>query len=170
MRAILAAFSLVAAYGMVTAGDRDQGRWTLETVLDCSVDQAWDAWTTKQGVEGWMGAKGEVDFRVGGKYRTSYNANATLGDDSTIENEILSFDPQRMITFRNVKAPKGFKLAAPFSRTWSIVYFEKLNDKQTKLTYVGLGYTDEPEMREVRKHFEQGNAYVFEKLKKYLAK
>jgi uncharacterized protein YndB with AHSA1/START domain len=48
-----------------------------KATIDAPVAEVWEAWTTSAGITSWMAPAGEVDFRVGGKYRTSYTKAAT---------------------------------------------------------------------------------------------
>lgn len=49
-----------------------RGKLTLERTFDASLDEVWELWTTRDGVEAWMGPEGftvsvsEMDVRPGG--------------------------------------------------------------------------------------------------------
>lgn len=135
-----------------------------EAIVEASVADVWDAFTTKKGAESWMVAHAEIDLRIGGKMRTHYDRRGKLGDAKTIENTILSYDPQRMLSIRNTKAPEGFAHAEAFQKTWTVVYFEKMGPSRTKVTIVNLGYGSDEASQKVRAHFEWGNAYTLKKL------
>ena len=59
-------------------------------IIDAPVAEVWKAWTTKEGWESAIAAHAEIDLRIGGLIRSVYDPKATIGDDSTIENLILS--------------------------------------------------------------------------------
>ena len=48
--------------------------------------------------------------------------------------------------------------------TWSVFYFEELGPKRTKITVVGLGYTDDPQSKEMRAGFAAANAWSLKQL------
>jgi len=54
--------------------------------------------TTAEGVQrAWGVARAKVDFRLGGSYRTAYDAKTDLDGPDAIVNTILAFEPDRMI-------------------------------------------------------------------------
>lgn len=141
-----------------------------EAVIDAPVSEVWKAFSTKEGLESWMVPKASFDLKVGGKMRTTYNKEATLGDEHTIENTILAYVPERMLSFQCTRTPKGFPFTDQFKQTWSICYFEPMNDKQTRVRFVGLNYATDEKSKEMRQFFETGNAQVLESLKKRFEK
>ncbi len=135
-----------------------------EAIVDAPVAQVWHAFTTREGVESWMVAHAEVDFRVGGLVRTTYRKEGVIGDEGTIENAVLSFDPQRMFSMRIAKYPKGFPFVNAYKSTWSVVYFEPLGDNKTKVSIRMLGYTEDEESQKMRAFFVRGNQYTLDQL------
>jgi hypothetical protein len=55
-----------------------------------------------------MVAHSEVELKVGGRMRTHYDPKGMIGDPQTIESEIISYDPGRMLSTRVTKPPEGF--------------------------------------------------------------
>lgn len=135
-----------------------------EGSVDADAQQAWDALTTKAGLESWMVAKAEVDWRIGGLLRTRYGADGALGDEGTIENQILSFDAPRMYSLRIAKPPKGFPFMAAYQSVWSVVYFDALGPGRTRVSIRMLGFSDEEESQKMRAFFLRGNQYTLDKL------
>lgn len=56
-----------------------------------------ECWTTGEGYKALGVALADVDLRVGGLIRSRYSAGGVLGDEETVENRILAFEPRRMI-------------------------------------------------------------------------
>ena len=141
---------------------------TTEGTVKAPVEDVWKAWTTKEGIESWMVAKTEIDLRVGAIWRTSYSKESNLNDEASIHQEILAYDPGRMLSFRTVKPPKGFPFPAAISNTWTVVYFEPLDPKHTKITIRMVGYEQDGESQKMRAFFERGNKATLESfLKKF---
>jgi uncharacterized protein YndB with AHSA1/START domain len=144
---------------------------TTEVVLDASPREAWDVFATSEGWKALGVAKAEVDFRVGGKIRSHYDPAGVLGDEGTIENTILAFEPERMLAFRATKAPKGFPFPAEvLDRTWNVTTFTDLGDGRTRLTLRGYGYGSDEASRKMRDFFEKGNATTLQGLVARFAK
>lgn len=137
-------------------------------VVNAPVKEVWRAFTTTEGVTSWMVAKAEVDLRVGGHLRTSYDKSSNLNDDKTIENTILAYDPERMLTIKVAKAPAGFPFKTAVQQMWTVIYFEPVGTK-TKVTCRGLGFTADPESQSLKKFFQQGNEMTMQSLVKRFA-
>ncbi len=140
-----------------------------ETVVNAPVDEVWDAFTTKKGMESWMVAVAEIDLKIGGVLITSYNPNARVGNDESIVHTIISFEPKRMLSTRLVRVPANAPFAQVTQQGWNVFYFEPLSPKQTRVRLASVGWGDGPEWTEARKFFQAGNAYVLNKLKEHFA-
>jgi len=161
---------LLATMASLSTATADDSRQVTEVEIDVGIDEVWQAFTTTAGLKSWVAPVADVDFKIGGKWRANYNPNGKLGDETTIENTILSFDPQRMISIRPTKFPKGFPFAEVAKTTWSVFYFSPISKSRTKVTVVGLGYTDDEQSQKMRAFFTQGNKYSLGQLKKALTK
>lgn len=146
------------------------GRELLEITIEASVEKVWDAFTTDEGVRMWIAPLADIDFRIGGKIRANYNPEGTLGDPHTIENTIICYDPMRLFCFRCTKSPEGFPFAEAIQATWTVAYFEPVASGGTRLTLVGIGYTEEEDSKQMREFFRLGNKQVLEGLKRELEK
>ncbi len=139
-----------------------------EADLDVPVSKVWDVFSTDEGFKNFGVAHAKIDFRIGGKMLSHYDPKGVIGDEGTIENTILAFEPQRMVAWHITKPPKGFPFMNAFKTTWSVATLTDLGDGRTHLRLTGLGYTADEESQKMRAFFEQGNAYVLDGLKKRL--
>jgi len=143
----------------------DVGRvLTHEAIVHAPVADVWRHFTTDEGAQRWMAPKVKVDLRVGGAVRASYHPESTLEDEHTIVNRILAYEPERMLALRNEQAPAGFPWVEMFQETWSVNYFEALDERRTRLRVVGMGYGEGPEWDQLRAFFEQGNQQLIDVL------
>lgn len=130
-----------------------------EGVIAAPIERVWAALSTPEGYKAWGVAQCEMDFRVGGLIRSHYNPKGVLGDEGTIEQQILAFETGRMLAVRIHKVPAGFPFPeAVWRETWSVLTLTDLGDGRTHLRIAGCGYDDRPESRSMRKFFETGNA------------
>lgn len=146
----------------------EDSREVFEYEIDASIDEVWDAFTTTKGLQSWVAPLAEIDFRVGGKWRANYNADGELGDPTTIENTILAYDPRRMMSLKATTFPEGFPFVEAAKDAWTVFYFSPLSALRTKITVVGLGYTDSEESQKMRSFFAQANEYSLNELNKAL--
>ncbi len=102
---------------------------------------------------------------MGGKWRANDNNAGSLGDETTIENTILCYDPKRMLSIKPTGFPRGFEFVAAAKETWSVFYFTKISDSKTKIAIVGLGYTDSEQSMKMGVFFKPANQYAVDQLK-----
>jgi uncharacterized protein YndB with AHSA1/START domain len=140
-----------------------------EAVVNAPADDVWKAWTTVEGMQSWMVGKADIDMRVGGTWRTSYNREADLAGDAAIHHRILAFDPGRMLAFQTVKTPRPFPFPSAILKTWTVVYLEPAGEGRTKVTVRMLGYGDDEESQKMRAFFETGNRATLDALVKRFA-
>lgn len=137
----------------------------IEGEINAPVSEVWKIFSTAEGFKKFGVAKCDLDLRIGGLIRSHYNPNGVLGDDQTIVNEILAYEPERMMAFRIKQPPAQF----PFSRaawedTWSVATLTDLGDGRTHLRLTGLGYTSDEESQAMRKFFDAGNRWTIQVL------
>jgi uncharacterized protein YndB with AHSA1/START domain len=138
-----------------------------EGTINASLAAVWNVWTTGEGYKLLGVALADVDLRVGGLIRSRYSAAGVLGDDETIENRILAFEPQRMIAIRIERTPKSFPFKDAWKKTWTVVTLTDLGGSRTHIRIASMGYGTDAESMAMRKFFEAGNAETIETLQKH---
>jgi uncharacterized protein YndB with AHSA1/START domain len=142
----------------------DTNRLVTDAIVEGPVDAVWSALATKEGLESWNVAHAEIELKVGGKMRTHYDPKGRIGDPNTIENTILSFEPQRMLSIQVSNPPVNFPFKNAIKTVWQVIHFEKVGPSRTRVCIVGLGYGDDAESKKLRGFFDYGNAYTLKKL------
>ncbi len=160
MMALVAAIAFARA-----AAGADSPPLTHEIVMNVPAEKVWAVFTTAEGYKNFGVAKAEMDFRVGGAIRSHYQADGVIGDEGTIENTILAYEPMRMVAFKCTKTPKGFPFPEAMAKCWSVAYIEDLGDGRTRLTLKGLGYDDTEQSVKMRQFFDAGNAWSLQMLR-----
>ena len=150
---------------LVVGQEGEENRVVDNFEINANVDNVWKAFTTSEGLKSWAAPLADIDFRVGGKWRANYNKDGELGDATTIENTILSFDPKRMLSIKATGFPEGFEFEEAAKETWSIFYFAPISESKTRITIVGLGYNDSEQSRKMRAFFKPANKYSMDQLK-----
>ena len=141
-----------------------------EGTVNAPIDDVWKVWSTSEGYRTLGVALADVDLRLGGLIRSRYAAGGTLGDEQTIENEILAYEPPRMIAIRIRKTPANFPFKEAWKHTWTVVTLTPLDNDRTVVRVSSLGYKADPEFLAMRRFFEQGNADTIKKLVARFAK
>ena len=137
-----------------------------EGVVNAPVAAVWNAWTTSSGLKEWLAPHVDSDLRIDGLMRTNYDPKGSLGDPGTIENKILAFEPERMLSIRVAKAPEKFPFKAKIGEMWTVLYFQATPDGRTLLRIVGLGFGSDDESQKMKEFFKQGNAFTLTQLQK----
>jgi len=148
----------------------DDGAIVHEAVVNAPVEEVWKAWTTREGMESWMVGRTDFELTVGAIWHTSYDKQSTLDDDRTIHQQLLAYDPGRMLSIRTVKAPKGFPFPNEIGRTWTVVYLEPIGSAQTRVIGKMFGFSANEESQKMRAFFERGNRATLDSLVKRFAK
>lgn len=142
--------------------------------MTCTVDAprsaVWKAFVTKEGMESWMVSHAEIDLRVGGLIRTHYAKDGVIGDPNTIENVILSYEPERMYSIKVGKPPEKFPFKDAVKDMWTVIYLEDAGPDRTAVRIVGMGYGEDEEHQKLRAFFEQGNAWTLQRLQEHFEK
>lgn len=142
----------------------------VETLVHAPVADVWKAYATKEGQESWMVAHAEVDLRVGGKLRAHYDPKGVIGDANTIVNEVMAFEPERMVAIRVVQPPQTFPFKTAVQSMWTVVYFTPLGPESTWVRAVSLGIPDDEEGRQMRAFFARGNEWTLQRLAQHFHK
>jgi TolB protein len=142
----------------------DRRTMVQEYIVGASVGAVWNAFTTTEGLQSFIAPLADSDFRVGGTFRTNYNAEGKLGDETTITHHVLSFEPGRMYSSR-VTAPAGFPWPDLIEQTWSVVRMDPVGPNMTRLRLAGCNYGSGPGWDEMAAYFDQGNGWVVEQLR-----
>jgi uncharacterized protein YndB with AHSA1/START domain len=135
-----------------------------EADINAPVATVWNIWTSSEGYKSLGVAQADVDFRVGGLIRSHYSATGVLGDEETIENRILAFEPRRMIAIRIERTPKSFPFKEAWKNPWTVITLTDLGNNQTHVRIASMGYGTDEESMAMRKFFEAGNASTLKTL------
>lgn len=141
-----------------------------EGVVGAPVGAVWDAWTTTAGLKAWLAPHADIDLRIDGVMRSNYDPQGRLGDPGTIENKVLAYEPERMLSIKVAKAPEKFPFKGKISDMWTVLYFQPTSDGKTMLRIVGMGFGPDEESRKMKAFFVQGNAFTLAQLQKHFQK
>lgn len=141
----------------------------LSAIVDATPRQAFDAFATEAGFASWAVKLARIDLRVGGIIESSYNPQAKIGDPENIRNRIEAYLPGHLLVLRNVNAPKALPGREAFARTVTIVEFAGIAPGRTRVTVTNAGYGQSAEDAAAYAHFEWGDAYTLDALRRHFA-
>lgn len=183
MKKIISLFIVLCLHTYVIAQNSDKPRvtsrvdstYSKELVLiqefnvNVPIDAVWNTYATKEGWESAFSAKAEVDFKVNGTIRTTYDKNATIGDNSTIILHIINYVPKKLITLQ-AEVSRNFPefMKADEKDLFNVVYFEELGPQLTKVVSYGIGYKNNPKYLSLMNFFIEGNELSYNNLITFL--
>lgn len=100
--------------------------------IAATLDQAWEAWTTREGIVSFFAPDAVVEPRVGGAFDFHIDPAAPAGSKGANDMRYLALQPKKMLSF-DWNAPPHLP-AARAQRTLVIVRFEPLGEKLTRVT------------------------------------
>jgi uncharacterized protein YndB with AHSA1/START domain len=156
---------LTAAAGCFAAAAWGAEPQVTDGFVNAPVAEVWRIFTTSEGFLATGAAQAEVRLAVGGEIRSHYDPKGKLGDAETIVNEILAYEPERMLAIRIKQAPASFPHRDAVAGTWTVIYFAPAGE-MTQVRIVGLGYNDSPASQAMRKFFAEGNRWTLDHIAK----
>jgi uncharacterized protein YndB with AHSA1/START domain len=136
-----------------------------EGIIEAPAEAVWAALATKEGQESWNVAHAEIDLKIGGKMRTHYDPKGIIGDPGTIENTILTFEPNRLLVMQVANPPAKFPFKDAIRRMWTVIHLDEAGPGRTRMRVVGVGYGDDDESRKLKAFFAAGNESTIKKLR-----
>jgi uncharacterized protein YndB with AHSA1/START domain len=162
-RAAIALAMAVAgfAHGAATAAERALEK---SVVIAASLEDAWSAWTTREGIVAFFAPEAVVEPRVGGAFHVYIDPGAPAGQRGADDMRYMALQPRRMLSF-DWNAPPSLPEARA-QRTFVIVRFEPLAERQTKVTLHHTGWGDGGQWDQAYGYFDHAWGAVLGNLKK----
>jgi uncharacterized protein YndB with AHSA1/START domain len=171
------ALCLIAMFATIQSVHAQERVLNNEIVIRSSVDRAWWAMTTVDGMKAWHVHDAVIEMKVQGKYYSNYSE--MVGARGTVTNTILSFIPNRMFSFKlgfpdNFTVPDaaGKKVPVPgvisAGTLFAVVEFEDLGKGNIRASVTMVGYQTGKDWDLVYDFFKKGNESDLKALKKFL--
>jgi len=135
-----------------------------EVVIAANVDQAWDAWTTREGIVSFFAPDADIEPRVGGAFHIHFDPTAPPGMKGADDMQFMALQPKKMISF-DWNAPPSLPQART-QRTFVIVRFEPVNERETRVSLHHTGWGDGGEWDKAFAYFDRAWGNVLANLKK----
>jgi uncharacterized protein YndB with AHSA1/START domain len=135
-----------------------------EVVVPATLDQTWAAWTTREGIVSFFSPGAEVDARVGGAFHIFMDPGAAPGERGADDMRYMALQPKKMISF-DWNAPPSLPEARA-QRTFVIVRFEPVSEKETRVTLHHTGWGTGGQWDQTYAYFDKAWPRVLENLRK----
>jgi uncharacterized protein YndB with AHSA1/START domain len=155
--ALALATSLSAAQAAERAIDK-------EVVVNATLHQAWEAWTTREGLRSFFAPDAVVEPRVGGAFHIHMDPGGAPGMKGADDMRFMALQPKKMLSF-DWNAPPHLPEARA-QRTFVVVRFAALDDKTTRVTLHHTGWGEGGEWDQAYAYFDKAWGGVLTNLKK----
>jgi uncharacterized protein YndB with AHSA1/START domain len=133
-------------------------------VVNASLDEVWQAWTTRAGIVSFFAPDAKVEPRVGGAFEVYMDPGAAAGMKGADDMRFLALQPKQMISF-DWNAPPSLPEARQ-QRTFVIVRFAPVTDKSTRVSLHHTGWGDGGEWDKAYAYFDKAWGGVLGNLQK----
>jgi uncharacterized protein YndB with AHSA1/START domain len=135
-----------------------------EITVPANLDQAWEAWTTSEGVKTFFSSAAKVELELGGAYEIYFLLDQPYGLRGSEDCRILSFLPKKMLSFEWNAPPDFGELRQ--RHTQVIMHFEEVKPGQVKVSFAQLGWGKGENWDRLYEYFDRAWDYVLKNLKK----
>jgi len=151
----------LAVQGPALAAERALDK---EVVIAATLDQAWDAWTTREGITSFFAPDARVEARAGGAFQIYMDPGGAPGMKGADEMRYLALQPKKMLSF-DWNAPPHLPEVRQ-QRTFVIVRFEPLGETSTRVRLHHVGWGDGGEWDKAYAYFDRAWGNVLANLAK----
>ena len=133
-------------------------------VVNASLDEVWQAWTTREGIVSFFAPDAKIEARVGGAFEVYVDPGAPAGMKGADDMRFLALQPKQMISF-DWNAPPHLAEARQ-QRTFVIVRFAPITDKSTRVSLHHTGWGEGGEWDKAYAYFKGAWQNVLKNLQK----
>jgi uncharacterized protein YndB with AHSA1/START domain len=123
-----------------SAQPKEERAIVLSTTVNAPVSKAWAAWTTQEGLWAFLGAESAIELRFGGRYEFLFDPSQKVGLQGGEGNQILSYIPERMLSFSWNAPPKFPDMRT--QRTFVVLSFTALDQGRTRIDLRHAGWKE----------------------------
>lgn len=136
----------------------------ISTFVNREIEYVWHLWTTPEGMKKFLGVDAKIDMTPLGAYELYFDPSAKPGNRGGETNRVLSFVPNRMLSFTwNAPPSIPFVRDHPY-KTWVVITMNAIDDKQTLVELTHLGWPQGDAWDEAYAYFEKAWASVIDRL------
>ena len=136
--------------------------------VPATLDEAWAAWTTREGIVSFFAPDAEIDARVGGAFHIHIDPGAPTGSKGADDMRFMALQPKQMLSF-DWNAPPHLPEARA-QRTFVIVRFEPLGERLTRVSLHHTGWGTGGEWDKAHAYFDRAWVNVLGNLKQRFEK
>lgn len=124
-----------------------------EVLVDATVDEVWEAWTTEGGIRSFFAPACNVELRVDGRYEILFSPDAPPGQRGAEGMRVLAFEPKTMLAF-TWNAPLHLSEVRG-QLTHVLIRLRRREDGRTQVALTHSGWGEGGQWDEAFEYFER---------------
>ncbi len=157
-------------FGGIIMNAQENRRLIFETELNAPVETVDNAWTTADGVKSFFAPDCDININLLGDYHIYFFPEAPEGSRGAEDEILISHQKNKMLSF-TWGSPPSFPNIRANQKTIVLIYFEKIDDAKSKLTFIQSGWGYGEEWDKCYQYFESAwGKVVLARLKYYFDK
>ena len=149
IRLVLLAACL-ALPGLSAAAERSIDK---EVIIKATLEQAWQSWTTREGIVAFFAPDARIEARVGGAFQIYMDPGAPAGLKGADDMRFMALQPHKMLSF-DWNAPPSLPEARQ-QRSFVILRFEPVDAQRTRLRLHHTGWGEGGEWDKAYAYFDR---------------
>ncbi len=130
------------------------------------IEYVWHLWTTKEGIQSFLGIDSWIELQPFGRYELYFDQDAQIGQRGSETCQVLSFIKDEFLSFTWNAPPSLPEVRNHTYKTWVVVNFNRISDKQTLVKLTHLGWPSGSSWDEAYRYFDKAWGYVLNRLEK----
>ncbi len=123
--------------------------------VNSTLEQLWWKWTTHEGLLTFFGLDNKVELALGGAYEIYFLMDNPEGLRGGEGNKVISFLPEKMLSFTWNAPPQYESVRNHAHRTWVVLQFEPIEEGLVEVKLDHLGWIDGEEWDAVSNYFDK---------------
>ncbi|UCC11548.1 MAG: SRPBCC domain-containing protein [candidate division WOR-3 bacterium] len=138
--------------------------------VNCSLHDVWQKWTTHEGLLTFFGRDNRIELKLGGPFEIYFLMDNPPGLKGSEGCKVLSFLPQRMLSYTWNAPPEYPEIRNHDHQTWVVIFFKPLGDNKTEVELNHLGWLTGEQWDAVYDYFDEAWESVLDRFEKSCAR
>lgn len=135
-------------------------------IVNLPHDEVWKLWSTHEGLLSFFGRDNKINLEIGGKFEIYFLVNNEYGQKGSEGCKILSYLPNKMISFSWNVPPKFEILRKSDYKTWVVVILNEISHDKTEIVLSHYGWPNNCEWDQVYSYFDSAWDEVLDRINK----
>jgi len=135
-----------------------------EVVIKATLEQAWQSWTTRDGIRSFFAPDAVVEARPGGAFHIHIDPGAAPGLKGADDMRLLALQPMKMLSFDWNAPPSLPQVRA--QRTLVVLRFAEVDAQHTRISLHHVGWGEGGQWDQAYAYFDRAWGHVLANLVK----